>query len=85
MSSFFQVMDQPDLCGRTALMWAAARGACDMVRAMCRHGADLAHQVSREAVSCCRRDPRRDVCFILKVLLIRAHLANPTRSRGGIH
>ena len=46
MMFLFQVMDQPDLCGRTALMWAAARGACDMVRAMCRHGSDLGHQVS---------------------------------------
>ena len=40
-----EVMDQPDLCGRTALMWAAAGGACDMIKAMCRHGSDLSHKV----------------------------------------
>ena len=41
-----EVTDQPDMRGRTALMWAsAAAGACDMMKAMCRHGADLAHQV----------------------------------------
>ena len=40
-----EVMDQPDMRGRTALMWASAAGACDMLKAMCRHGADLAHQV----------------------------------------
>ena len=42
-----EVRDQPDLRGRTALMWAAAAtGACDMIRAMCRHGSDLGYQVS---------------------------------------
>ena len=41
-----KVMDQPDLRGRTALMWASASGACGMIKAMCRHGAVLGHQVS---------------------------------------
>ncbi len=40
-------MDQPDLVGRTALMWAAAApdpSAPEVIRALCRHGAELAHQ-----------------------------------------
>ena len=45
-----EVRDQPDLRGRTALMWAAAAaGACDMIKAMCRHGSDLGHQVGIHA------------------------------------
>lgn len=39
-----EVIDHPDLCGRTALMWAAAKCSGDIIRAMCRHGAELGHQ-----------------------------------------
>ena len=43
-----EVFDHPDLCGRTALMWAAALPnlpqAAEMIRSLCRHGSDHGHQ-----------------------------------------
>ena len=52
-----EVRAQPDLRGRTALMWAAAAGACDMIKAMCRHGSDLGHQVSKKCQIQIHRNP----------------------------
>ena len=46
---FFQVQDYPDLCGRTALMWACAKKypltslQIEILDVMCRNGADMRH------------------------------------------
>lgn len=42
--TFAQVIDQPDLLGRTAFMWASAKGNGAILQAMCRHGAQLEYQ-----------------------------------------
>ena len=35
------VRDEPDIEGRTALMWAAGKGADDVIRMFIRHKADI--------------------------------------------
>ena len=40
-----EVMDEPDISGRTALIWTSGlEDRADMIQSLCRHGADLSHK-----------------------------------------
>ena len=39
--NYTDVRDEPDLEGRTAFMWAAGKGANDVLEVFIRHGADI--------------------------------------------